>query len=135
MTTTPPDVVEHVPDVHRHPRGDPTVAQPEGDELPAVAVPAHDHLVVGRAEPDVLHAEVVLVGEEVRHPLVAHVLAEHRPCRGRPLIQRVGPVLDPHVPVVERVERRRDVPGCEHVGGRRPECRVGDDGVVVRDAA
>ena len=33
------DVVEHVPDVDRHPRGDPPVAEPEGDELPAARSP------------------------------------------------------------------------------------------------
>ena len=41
---------------------------------------------------DVLHAEVVLVGEEVRQPVVDDVLAEHRP-RGRgPPVQRVRPL-------------------------------------------
>ena len=61
-----------------------------------------DDLVV-RTPPGVLDAQVVLVGEEERDLPVAHVLAEHRPGRGRSAVERVRPVLDVHPVVQPRV--------------------------------
>ena len=75
----------------------------------------------GPCRPDVLHADLVLVGEEVRQPVVGRAVAEHRPRGGRALVQRVGPVLDADVAVVARVEGVRDVAGGEDVRGARPE--------------
>ena len=97
---------------------------------PSSGLPRVTTVSAGPAEPRVLHAEVVLVGEEVRHPVVADLLPEHRPRGGRTAVERVGPVLDAHVPAVERVEGRRDVAGGEDVGRRRPQGVVGDDAVV-----
>ena len=45
--------------------------QPEGDELAALAVAPEDHLVPFGGVAGVLHADVVLIGEEVRDPVVA----------------------------------------------------------------
>lgn len=57
-----------VPDVDVHAGQDATAGQPEGDKLPACEIAAHHHVPVttllGVAR--VLHAQVVLVGEEVR---------------------------------------------------------------------
>ena len=42
-------------------------------------------------------------------------------------MQRIGPVLDPDPPLVERVQRARDVAGREHPG-------AGSEGLVDEDA-
>ena len=64
-------------------------SEPEGDELAVVGVAAEDDLVVaaGLDVAGVFHAQVVLVGEEVRYPVVGDVLAEHRFGRGLRLVQ------------------------------------------------
>ena len=58
------------------------VLEPEGDELARVDVAAEDDLVPVGGVAGVLHADVVLVGEEVRDLVVGLALAEH--ARARP---------------------------------------------------
>src|ERR1700685_3902099 len=83
------DVVADVPDVDVHAGHDPAAGQPEGDELQPGAVAAEGDVVVGggRGQARALHAEVVLIAEEVRHLVVDHRLAEHGPGRGRAAVQ------------------------------------------------
>ena len=59
--------------------------------------PRVDDLVVaaGNGQSRAFHAEVVLVGEEVRDGVVHDGLPEHRPGGGRAPVQGVRPVLDP----------------------------------------
>src|SRR5690606_19909784 len=99
----PLDLLGHVPDVDVHPGQHAPVREPERDELTRRHVAAeHDPVVAARlGVAGVLHAEVVLVGEEVRHAVVADLLAEHGPGRGGPAVQRVVPVLDPKPPPQE----------------------------------
>ena len=59
-------VLVDVPHVDVHPGDDALVRQPEGDELTAGRVAAEDDLVPFGREARVLHADVVLVGVEVR---------------------------------------------------------------------
>ena len=69
---------------------------PEGGGDPAGEVAAdHEFVVAGRADvPDVLHAEVVLVGEEVRLPDVGLVVAEHAAGGVAALVDGGVPVFD-----------------------------------------
>ena len=78
------DRVVHVPDVDVHAGQHAALAEPERDELAPLLVAAEDHLVVaaGLHVAGVLHAEVVLVGVEVRQPVVDGLLAEHGLGRG-----------------------------------------------------
>ncbi|GAA3235386.1 hypothetical protein GCM10020256_53210 [Streptomyces thermocoprophilus] len=128
------DAVRDVPHVHVHPGEDAVLLHPERDELPLVGVAADHHLVVGagRRPAAVLHAEVVLVGEEVRHPVVDDVLAEHGAGGGRAAVQRVRPVLHPHAGVEQGVRERRHVAGGVdvRVGGAQP--LVDADAAAVR---
>ena len=65
------DRVVDVPHVDVHPGDHPPFRQPEGDELAGAEIAAdHDHLDP-EGEAAVLHADVVLVGEEVRDLVVA----------------------------------------------------------------
>ena len=99
-------------------------------------VTAHYHVVVpvGVDVSDVLHAEVVLVGEEVRQSAVGVVLAEHVPRGHLGLLDGVVPVLDPDA----ATQRRLQVVG--HVAGRvdvrvcRSEPFVDEDPVVHCEA-
>ena len=54
--------------------------EPEDDELTRVSVsPEDDPVVTGWADvTGVFHAEVVLIGEEVRGPRVDSILSKHR---------------------------------------------------------
>ena len=92
-------------------------------------VAAVDDLVVaaGLGQARALHAEVVLVAEEVGHPVVHDGLAEHGLGRGRAAVQGVGPVLDANAPAEQRVERAGDVAGGEDVRVRGAQRRVGHD--------
>ena len=67
---------------------------------------------------DVLHAEVVLVGEEVRQRVVRLVLAQQVAGGGLALLDRGVPVLDPDPPAEQRVVVVGDVAGGEDVAGR-----------------
>ncbi len=78
----------------------------------------------------VLHAQIVLVGVEVRHPVVVGVLAEHRPGRRLRLMQRVVPVLDPDVPAEQPVVGVGDVAGGVDVRVGGTQLRVDDDAVA-----
>ena len=72
------DVVGDVPHVDVHPRHHRALVEPEHDDLAAVLVTPVDDLVPAGGEPAVLHAEVVLVREEVRDLRVGDAL--HRAC-------------------------------------------------------
>ena len=99
----------------------------------AVPVPGRrgSDLVGGarRGQARAFHAEVVLVAEEIRHPVVADGLAEHGPGGGRAAVQRVGPVLDADPAAEQRVERVRDVAGGEDVLIGGAQGRVGQHAV------
>ena len=89
-----------------------------------------DHLVPVCGVAVVLHAEVVLVGEEVGDLPVLDLLAEHVLGRNRALIECRGPVLEADLGVEDGVE------GVGHVaGGPDPRCTRGqvlvDDDAVV----
>ena len=93
------DVVVDVPDVDVHARDRLAFLEPEGDELQALAAAAVDDLVVGARQRQArgLHAEVVLIAVEVRHPVVFDRLAEHG-LRGRlAAVERVRPVVHAQV--------------------------------------
>ena len=128
------EVVDDVPDVDVHGRGDHVVAQPEGDELAGVAVAAHDHRVVGVAVPDVLEADFVLVGEEVGQPIVGLMEAGGVAAGGAALVEGVGPVLGAHVAVVVRVPGVGDVAGGVDARDGGLEVLVDDDAVVDMQA-
>src|SRR3954453_10351006 len=125
-----------VPDVDVHAGEHPAPGEPEGDELPLRQVTADDDAVVAaRGDvPGVLHAQVVLVAEEVGQPLVARREAEHGPRGDRGLVERVGPLLDPDVPAQQRVVGVGHVAGGEDRGVRRLQARVDQDAVVDRQA-
>src|SRR5262245_18058103 len=110
------DLVIDIPDVDVHAGEHSIPRHPEGDEFRVgVAayrrIAAEDDAVVPawRAPPRVLHADagprLVLVGEEVRHPVVDNVAAQHREGRGRATVQYVGPVLDAEAVAEARVMR------------------------------
>src|ERR1039457_3642444 len=126
------DRVVDVPDVDVHAGQYLPAAKPERDELTPGDVTTEDDLVVaaGFHVAGVLHAQVVLVGEEVGHPVVGNVLAEHRPggCLG--LVQRIGPVLDPDVLAEQGVEGARNVSGGVDVGAGGAQLRVDKDAVA-----
>ena len=88
---------------------------------------SEDDAVPAVGEARVLHADVVLVGEEVRHPVVR--LRPDRASRGRrrPLLERVAPVLDPHPLAVERVPGAGDVARREHARRVRAQPLVDQD--------
>src|SRR5215469_2213787 len=69
--------VVDIPDIDVHPGEDAPTTEPERDELALLSVAAEDHLVVAARldVPRVLHPQVVLVGVEVRHPVVGDILA------------------------------------------------------------
>ena len=84
--------------------------------------------VAGEAR--VLHADVVLVGEEVRQAVVDVGVAEHGAGGDRPLVQRVGPVLDADPLAVEGVVGVGDVAGGEDAGRAGLQVLVDEDAVV-----
>ncbi len=98
--------------------------------LPSVAA-HHDAggVVAGRVA-DVLHAEVVLVAEEVRQPVVGRVLAQDRRRGGRRLVERGGPVLDPDPAAEHRVVVVGDVADRVDVGVAGAQRPVDEDAVV-----
>ncbi|CAM5693373.1 hypothetical protein SAFG77S_09962 [Streptomyces afghaniensis] len=119
------ELVVDVPDVDVHAREHPVAGEPEGDELTSRHVTAEDDLVVatGLDVSGVFHAQVVLIGEEVRNPVVYRILsAEHRLGRDLRLVQRVGPVLDADVLAQQRVEGMGHVTGGidVRIGGAQP---------------
>ncbi len=80
---------------------------------------------------DVLHAEVVLVGEEVGEFVVFGVLAEHPGHGDRGLLERVGPVLGADARAEQRVLGRGDVADREDVGVAGAQRRVDQDTAVA----
>src|SRR5436305_9419825 len=107
------DVLRDVPDVDVHAGDDAVARQPERDELAPGGVAAEDDAVPAAREAGVLHADLVLIGEEVRDALIGLPAAEHVARGGGALLDRVVPVLDPEALAVERMPRARDVPGRE----------------------
>ena len=97
------DRVGDIPDVDVHAGHDTIADHPEGDELPRRGIAAEDNPVPRAGEARVLHADLVLVGEEVRHALVGGRLAKHAAGSDRPLVESVGPVLDADPLAVEGV--------------------------------
>ena len=85
-------------------------------------------------EARVLHADVVLVGEEVRQAVVGVGAAEHVARRGRALVERVGPVLDADPLAVEGVVGVGDVAGGEDAGRAGLQVLVDEDPVVDGEA-
>src|SRR5688572_28604909 len=71
------DLLVDVPHVDVHAGDDASVREPEGDELARRWVAAEDDLVPAGRVTGVLHADVVLVGEEVRDPVVGDLVPEH----------------------------------------------------------
>ena len=53
------------------------LAHPEGDELARRRITPNHHAVARGGQPRVLHADVVLVGEEGGEPLISGGEAEH----------------------------------------------------------
>ena len=94
--------------------------EPERPELPPGEVAVHDDLVVGARVADVLHAEVVLVREEVGHRVVDLVAAGEVVRGDLALVDRGVPVLDPDPPPQHGVGVVRDVPDGEHASA--PTC-------------
>ena len=133
-----PDRVTDLPDVHVHRRENSSVAHPEGDELAGRNVAAdHDPDVadLGIDVPGVLHAELVLVGEEVGKTLVGGSLAEHG-LRGHDrLVERGGPVFDAQLPAQQRMVGVGDVADGQDVVIRRDQVPVHEDAVVAVQAA
>ena len=124
------DRVGDVPDVDVHAGHDAIAGEPEGDELAARGIAAEDDAVPVAGEARVLHADVVLVGEEVRQAVVGVGAAEHVAGGGRPLVERVGPVLDADPLAVEGVVGVGDVAGGEHAGRAGLQVLVDEDAVV-----
>ena len=81
--------------------------------------PRNDHAIPGASVARVLHADVVLVGEEVRQAVVRVSAPEHVARRRRSLVEGVRPVLDPNSLAVERVI------GVRHVAGREDRRSAG----------
>ena len=78
--------------------------------------PPNHQAVAGGGQPRILHANVVLVGEEVREPLIAGEAAEHATGRDRPLAQRGGPVPDAEAGLEVGVPGGGDVAGRVDAG-------------------
>jgi putative membrane protein len=114
------DLAHALPGVHGHGRQDPAVLRPERHELQGLDRAGDHDLVVGvRAghEAQVLHADVVLVGVEVRQLVVRVLGAEHRPRRVRAGVERGLPMLDADRPPVVEGRDAGDVAG-------RPDVRA-----------
>src|SRR5689334_8231850 len=126
----PLDRGRYVPDVHVHPGRDAAVAEPERDELAAGTIAAEDDRIVGRRAPGVLHADVVLVGIEVRDAVVPLRLSEHVRCGDSTLALRVIPVLDTQASTVAGMPRVGDVAGGEDARGGGLESLVDEDAVL-----
>ena len=125
--------VGDVPDVHVHARHDVISGEPEGDELAARGIASEHDAVPVVGEAGVLHADVVLIGEEVRHAVVGVHVTEHGAGGGRPLVQCIGPVLDPDPLPVERVVGTGHVARGEHAGPAGLQVLVDEDPIIHRD--
>ena len=83
---------------------------------------------------EVLHAEVVLVGEEVGQPVVGHRLAQHVLRRDHALPDGVVPVLHAQMTAEQRVVGVGHVAGREDVGLGGAQVFVDHDAVVGSQA-
>ena len=130
------DVVDGVPVVDVHAGHDLSAAQPPGGEVEAAGVAAHHDPVeaVGPGVADVLHAEVVLVGEEVGQCVVHGVLATQVGGHDLAVLDRGVPVLDAQGPPEHGVVGVGDVAGRVDGGVARAQVRVGADPVVDDEA-
>jgi hypothetical protein len=70
--------------------------------------------------------------EEVRHPVVAELLAEHGAGRGGSAVERVGPMLDTDPRLIQRGDRVGDVACSEDIGGVGTQRGIDEDAVVNR---
>src|SRR5664280_403918 len=123
-------VVTLVPDVGVHGGEYAPVLEPEGQELASGPVAAQHDVVPLGCIPVVLHAEVVLVGIEVRDRGVRGVLTEHvARCCGA-LVEGVGPVLDPDPSVVPGVPHRGCVARCEDISRAGAQELIDGDAIV-----
>jgi putative membrane protein len=132
------DLAHALPRVHGHARQDPAVLRPERRELQGLDRSGDHDLVVGvRAghEAQVLHAEVVLVGVEVRQLVVRVLAAEHRPRRVRAGVERGLPVLDADRPAVVEGRDAGDVPCRPDVGAARAQRAVHGNAAAEGTAA
>lgn len=102
-----------VPHVGAHGRDNSIMGDPEGDERSGLGIAAEHDPVPARRVAGVLHAQVVLVGEEVGHPVVGDRGTEHVLGGDDALVLCVGPVLDPDPPADPGVPRRSGVTGRE----------------------
>ena len=93
-------------------------------------IAAEHDAIPAAGEAGVLHAGVVLIGEEVRQPVVGLGVTEHVAGGNRPLMQRVRPVLDTDRLAVEAVVRVGDVAGGEHTGRGGVQALVDSNPVV-----
>lgn len=123
-------------------QSDPLVREPEGDELAPYYVASEDDLVPVGGMAAVLHPDVVLVGVEVRDPVIRDRVVRHRVVavsgaehvarRDRPLMQRVCPVIDPQ-PSEQRMAGVGDIAGGEDALLLGLEVLVREQAVVDHD--
>ena len=104
--------------------------------MPVIGLAADDHLVVtvGPDVAEVLHAEVVLVGEEVGQPVVVHRPAKHVLRRDHALPDGVVPVLNAQMTTEQWVVGVRHVAGCVDVRLRGAQLCIDHDAVVCLQA-
>src|SRR4029453_11829320 len=128
------DGVGDIPCVDVHASQHRSALHPEGDELAAGDVAAEDDLVVAatRYVAGILHATVVLVGEEVGHLVVGGGRAHHVRRCDRPLVEGGRPVLEAQVGAQQRVVGVGDIAGGEYIRVDGGQVLVEDDAVVDR---
>src|SRR5450759_1421559 len=113
------DRLTGIPDIRVHGGPHPAVPDPEGNEFPSGRVPSENDLIPNRGPPAVLHSEVVLVGEEVRQPVVSGGVPENVLGRHGTLVEGRRPVLEANTGAVARME------GIGHVAGGKDTRRAG----------
>src|SRR5262249_12625500 len=86
----------------------------ERDELARGGRATEYHPIPLRRVAGILHAEAVLIGEEVGHALIWNAGTEHVLRGGDALVERVRPVLDAYTSVQERVPRTGYIARREH---------------------
>ena len=106
-----------------------TVVHEEGREVPRRRVSAYHHALGGIRKPDDLEIVLVLVGPHPRNLAEGLMPTQHVPGRGRALVLRVLPVLNPNPTAEEVVRMVSDVARGEHVVDRRLAVLVNDDPV------
>ena len=110
MSSSPSQMLTFIPASTRFSR-----VEPERRELAAGHIAAGHHAVVVGCVPDVLHAEVVLVGEEIGQFGVLLRLAEHPRDRDGRLLERIRPMLGANPGAEEWMLGRGDIADREDV--------------------